>query len=152
GNYQRLSIPLAAPMLVFAICGAYLLFRPLLRWAAAAAIVAWVAYVVVGDGPWRFAPPGMSPHRQLYDAVKERVTAQRKLLLPACYAIDFPYVGIGSRVYLGGNVVPIYLLRDFVSLDALIAANHVGYIYLPNSPLRGMWPREQVELLFRETY
>src|SRR5262249_45701912 len=53
---------------------------------------------------------------------------------------------------LNGNVVPIYLLKDFVSLDALIAANHVGYVYVPETPLRGMWPRERVELLFRETY
>src|SRR5262249_14586 len=142
GNYQRVFVPLAAPMVVFAVCGAYVLLRTWLRWAAAAAIVAWAAYLVVPARPWSFAPPHLSPHRQLYDVVKDNVTAQRKLLLPACYKLDFPYVGIGSGVYLDGNVVPIYLLKDFVSLDALIAINHVGYVYVPHEPLRGMWPRE----------
>lgn len=94
----------------------------------------------------------MSVYRQLYDALKDRVTAQRKLLLPACFAIDFPYVGIASGVYLDGNVVPIYLLRDFAPLDALIAANRVGYVFVPEAPKRGMWPRERVERLFRDTY
>jgi hypothetical protein len=152
GNYQRLFVPMIAPVLVFAVCGAYLLLRHSLRWSAAAAIVAWAAYVVIDDRPWKFAPSEMSPHRQLYDAVKDRVTSQRKLLLPACYKLDFPYVGIGSRVYLDGNVVPIYLLRDFVNMDALIAANHVGYVYVPDMPLRGIWPREGIEQLFRKTY
>jgi hypothetical protein len=94
----------------------------------------------------------VTPYRQLYDAAKDRVTPERKLLLPACYAIDQTWVGIGSRVYLDGNIVPIYLLQDFVSLDALIAANQVGYVYLPRTPQPGMWPRERIEQLFRDTY
>jgi hypothetical protein len=137
---------------VFAVCGAYLLLRPLLRWAAAAAIVTWAAYAIIGDRPWNLVPQAVSPYRQVYDAVKDRVTARRKLLLPACYAIDPRWVGIGSPVFLDGNAVPIYLLRDFLSLDALIAANHVGYVYVATTPQPGMWPRERIERLFRETY
>lgn len=152
GNYQRMFVPLIGPMLVLAICGVFLLVRPPLRWATAAAIVAWTAYIVVDQRPWSLVPPVVSAYRQLYDALKDRVTSQRKLLLPACFAIDFPYVGIGSDVYLGGNVVPIYLLQHFVGLDALIAANRVGYVFVPDAPRRGMWPRERVEQLFRETY
>ena len=152
GGYQRLLIPLLGPTLVFALCGAFLLLRRPWRRAIAAALVAWAAYVVIGDRPWYFAPPAMSVHRQLYDAVKDWVGPQRKLLLPACFAIDFPYVGISSGVYLDGNVVPIYLMRDFVSLDALISANRAGYVFIPEAPRRGMWPRERIERLFRETY
>jgi hypothetical protein len=151
GNYQRLFVPLLGPTIVFALCGAYLLV-PVRRWVAAVTIVVWAAYVVIAPRPWNFAPPAVSPYRQLYDAVKDRVTPQRKLLLPACYAIGQTWVGIGSSVYLGADVVPIYLLQDFVSLDALIAANHVGYVYLPSTPLPGMWPRERIEQLFRGTY
>src|SRR5262249_51639362 len=46
GNYQRLFVPLLGPTLVFALAGAYLLL-PVLRWAAAAVIFVWAAYVVV---------------------------------------------------------------------------------------------------------
>jgi hypothetical protein len=152
GTYQRLFIPLIGPTLVLAVGGAYLLLRPLLRWGAAVLIVTWAAYVVVGNRPWNFPSPGVNGYRQLYDAVKDRVTPERKLLLPACYAIGYPWVGVGSPVYLDGNAVSIYLLRDFVSLDALIAANHVGYVYVATTPLPGMWPRERIERLFRETY
>ncbi|MBV8755448.1 MAG: hypothetical protein JO328_21550 [Hyphomicrobiales bacterium] len=151
-GYHRLLLPLLGPILVFALCGAYLVLRPFWRPAAAAAILIWAACVIIGDRPWYFDRPAVGAYRQLYDALKDRVTSQRKLLLPACFAIDFPYVGIASYVYLGGSVVPIYLLQDFIGLDALIAANHVGYVFVPDAPQRGMWPRERVEQLFRDTY
>jgi hypothetical protein len=97
----------------------------------------------------------VSPHRQLYDAVKDRVASERKLLLPACFAIEapWPWVGIASPVYLDGNVVQIYRLRRrFASVDRLIALHHVGYVYVATTPQPGMWPRERIERLFRETY
>jgi hypothetical protein len=152
GTYQRLFIPLIGPTLVFAVCGVYLMLRPLLHWIAAAMVFAWAAYVVVGHKPWNFSPPAVSLHRQLYDALKDRVTSERKLLLPACYAVYRPWVGVGSPVYLGDNAVPIYPMRDLVSFDTLLATDHIGYVYVPGAQTFGMWPRERIEQLFLVTY
>jgi hypothetical protein len=152
GTYQRIFIPLIGPTLAFTFCGTYLLLQARLRDCAAAIVFAWAAYVSINNKVWDFAPPAVSLHRQLYDALKDRVTSERKLLLPACYAIYTPWVGVGSQVYLGDNVVPIYLMRDLVSLDALIATDNIGFVYVPGVQLPGMWPRERIEQLFVVTY
>jgi hypothetical protein len=153
GTYKRLIVPLAALVIVFALCGAYVLSQRFLRGLAGIAIAAWAAYVVVGGKPWQFSPPPVSPYRELYDAVKDRITADRKLLLPACYAVYQPWVGIGSDVYLGDNAVPIYPMRDLIGFDALVAANRIGYVYVGFAPLGGgMWDRDRIEQLFVTTY
>lgn len=155
GPYRRLFVPLIGPTLVFAVCGSYLLSRtpqPLRRGIATAAVFAGVAYILIGFQPWTFASPPISPHRRLYDAVRDLITPERKLLLPACYADYRPWVGIGSRVYLDGNAVPIYQLRNWKSFDALIAAEHVGYVYVPGMQIPGPSYREWIEQLFRLTY
>ncbi|MBV8755447.1 MAG: hypothetical protein JO328_21545 [Hyphomicrobiales bacterium] len=153
GTYKRLIVPLAALIIVFAVGGTYLLSQRLLRGLAGIAIVAWAAYVVIGGKPWQFATPPVTPYRALYDEIKDRVTAHRKLLLPACYAVYKPWVGIGSPVYLGDNAVPIYPMQNLVSFDALIAANHIGYVYVALEPPRGgMWERDRIEQLFVTTY
>jgi hypothetical protein len=152
GPYRRIFVPLIGPTLVFAVCGSYLLLQPLRRGIAIVTVLAGVAYVLFGFEPWTFASPPISPHRRLYDAVKDLVTPERKLLLPACYADYRDWVGIGSRVYLDGDAVPIYHLRNWMSFDALIAAEQVGYVYVPGLQLPGQSSRDWIEQLFRLTY
>ena len=153
GSYQRLFIPMIGPTIAFTLASGFLIFnRRWLRGFALFVLVGVSSLMVWTYQPWVYYERVPTRHRALYDAAKALVTPDRRLLLPACFGLDASWVGIGSKVYLGDNVVPIYLMRQLVSFDELLAKEKIGFVLVPTNPLRGMWPLDQMQKLFSVTY
>jgi len=153
GSYQRLFIPLLGPTLAFTLASGFLLFdRAWLRRIALVVLVGISSFLVWTYQPWVQPERVPTRHRALYDATKALVTPERRLLLPACFGLDASWVGIGSKVYLGDNVVSIYLMNELVGFDTLLAKEKIGFVLVATNPLRGMWPLDQMQKLFSVTY
>jgi hypothetical protein len=156
-GYQRLFVPLMGPVIAFIVCGVYLLCRDLpFRRTGLAVLFAALLFPAWPELQKSFVAPYISPHRILYDSTKNLVTSDRKLLMPACYGIYAPWMGIGSQVYLGDNVVATYLMENFKSFDEVVAEQRIGYVLVPLVRIRNLWghiwPLGQIETLFRVTY
>jgi hypothetical protein len=167
GGYQRIFIPSVTLIFALTLCGGYEFVRLALSraagprraaGAATALCVAIAAATLVMYQPQVYAAPAISPHRQLYDAVEGMVTADRKLLLPACFApaydfsLQVDWVGIGSEVYLGHDVVSVYLARELKPFDRFVASHSVRYILVTDGYIRGMMSRDGVEQIFSMLY
>lgn len=144
GSYVRILIPATTLMMVLGPAGGYVIakrFLQLLRVPFAMGVGTTAAVFGFGleahslDSLVGLRPP-ISPYRLLYDATKEMVTLRERLLLPGCYALPWDSVGIGSDVYLGHRVVPLYLAADLKPFDAFVAAHSVRYV-LVSTPLPG---------------
>jgi hypothetical protein len=167
GGYQRIFIPSIALIFGMSLCGGHELVRIALSritppmkasGMATALCVAIASATLITYQPQVYAARPTSPHRQLYDAVKDAVTADRKLLLPACFApadgfsLQVDWVGIGSEVYLGRNAVPVYLAGELEPFDKFVTDHSIRYVFVANSYIRGMMPRDRVVDIFAVLY
>ena len=167
GSYNRVFLPAVALLLVFSLCSGYALARFALthvmtgRNAQAVTTMLCVmvaAATLLAYQPQVYAAPPLSPHRKVYDAVKDLVTVKGKLLLPACFApaedfsLQVDWVGIGSEVYLGPNAVSVYLARELEPFEKLIGEHSIRFVLVADTYIRGMMSRERVEETFAIVY
>lgn len=161
GNYQRIFIPTVGLIYAFSLCGGYDIVRLLVMRligqsasvvAATLLCAAIVGLTMVAYRPLSYDRPPVSLHRKLYDATKGRVTVERKLLLPARFALDADWVGIGSRVYLDGAVVPVYLASELEQFDRFIVDHSIRYVLVARTYIGGLTAPDQIERIFSLLY
>ena len=140
-NYSRVFVPVTGLIVVFSICGLYLIAQSILEARVTRGYASFVttllictaaALVVAGYHPASYQPRAVSISRNLYNGLKNIVTSQRRLLLPACSAeaAVSNKVGVSSEVYLGRRVVSL-LTTPVDDFDSFLAAHSIRYVLVP---------------------
>ena len=140
-NYARVFIPAISLIVIFSICGLYLIMQSLLEarvtrgYASVVAtllICATSAAVVAGYHPATYQHRVVSTSRHLYNALSHIVTFENRLLLPACSAeaaVD-DGIGVTSNVYLGRRIVSL-LATPIDDFNSFLAAHSIRYVLVP---------------------
>jgi hypothetical protein len=142
-TYTRVFIPVISLSIVFTITGLYLVISSLLAALASRAVAVVVATLLIGGAsatviagyhPMAYQRPAVSALRQLYDALRDTVAPDRRLLLPACFptGASTDQVGLGAQVYLGDSVLALvaHPVEDF---DTFVNDHSIKYVFVPQS-------------------
>lgn len=162
GSYARIFIPIFALIAPFTVCALYTVCELLLKamgiraWQGAFAATAILACcygpLVAHDYRSEIIRRGPSYDRELYDAAKGIVGSHARLLLPACYELPARWVGVGSDVYLGQKVVPLFLARNLSGFSDFLERHSIRYVYVPDRFERGLSSLKRVRKIFVKFY
>jgi hypothetical protein len=165
GNYRRIFIPIVGLVVVFTVCGSYALVQLLCRtflprpWPAIFATLlvgAASAFVIAGYKPAAYQQPPLSIHRAIYNALRADVAPDRRLLVPTCFSYGMvkSWVGLGSNVYFGSNVVSLAQSSPerVQNFDRFVARYSVRYVLVLKQYELPIMPIEDVKLLFAVFY
>jgi hypothetical protein len=160
GDYARILLPLLGPILVFALAGGATLGADRLARAlgpgTAPGIATLLCLALAAASLLLYPAPlqaGRSPHRVLYEASKDLVGPDRRLLLPACYGVYRRWVGVGSPVYLGEDAIPLRRVDPWRALDRLVADDKIKYVLvLSDYGFRRLAEPDEIRHLFSVFY